>query len=177
MALVEYWFIGQKITQTWTICTSVWNCFVRYDIRWPLFYYLHQISSSLLIVFVQWTQLSEYWTHDTTTCYWFILVFRVFSILEGFFSLSVWNLPHKFNLYLILLSGLVPPIFLELFLELKKKFWCFVIFLEQAQVPKLSKFNLTASWFQLFGKDFETKKQTHFFTIYHMRSKIRWDKN
>ena len=37
--------------------------------RWPLFLYLHQQFTVLLIIFLHWTQLLEYWTHNGITCY------------------------------------------------------------------------------------------------------------
>ena len=44
--------------------------FLCNGIRWPLFYFLHHNLQSLLIIFVHWTQLSGYWTHDTNYMVW-----------------------------------------------------------------------------------------------------------
>ena len=38
-------------------------------ISWLLFLYLHRNSQSLIIIFVHWTQLLEYWSHDTNYTY------------------------------------------------------------------------------------------------------------
>ena len=57
--------------------------------------YLHHNSQSLLIIFVHWTQPSEYWTHDTDYMLFVILVFRVLytSWIKLFFS-------HNFSIIL-----------------------------------------------------------------------------
>ena len=59
------------------------NFFLCNGIRWPLFYYLHHNLQSLLIIFVHWTQLSGYWTHDTNYMVWIILVFFIKTLLFG----------------------------------------------------------------------------------------------
>ena len=52
---------------TWSYFLSPTGIFLCNGIRWPLFYYLHHNSQSLLIIFVHWTQLLGYcncWTDD-----------------------------------------------------------------------------------------------------------------
>ena len=45
------------------LCNGIW---------WPLFSYLHHNSKSLIIIFVHWTQLLEYWSQDTYYMLWII---------------------------------------------------------------------------------------------------------
>ena len=50
----------------WSIyCWGIENIFFMFGIMCPLFSYLHHNSQSLIIIFVYWTQLLEYWSHDT----------------------------------------------------------------------------------------------------------------
>ena len=56
-------------------------------IRWPLFSYLHHNSQSLLIIFVHWTQLSEYWKHETDYMFFVILFLRCYCPCRDFLSI------------------------------------------------------------------------------------------
>ena len=50
-------------------------------IRWPLFSYLHYNSQFLIIIFVHWTQLLEYWIHVTNYTLWIILSLKLINYL------------------------------------------------------------------------------------------------
>ena len=62
--------------------------FLCNGIRWPLFLYLHQQFTVLIIIFVYWTQLLEYWTHDTNYMFLNYLIFYGIFVLVGIFSPS-----------------------------------------------------------------------------------------
>ena len=46
-----------------TFFINVTESFLCNGIMWPLFSYVHHNSQSLLIIFLYWTQLLEYWTY------------------------------------------------------------------------------------------------------------------
>ena len=80
---------------------NIWiTSFLCYGIWWPLFLYLHQQFTVPIVIFVYWTQLLEYWTHDTDYMLWIYIIFRVFLSLWGFslhhsiLDLSCLNFVH-----------------------------------------------------------------------------------
>ena len=92
--------------------------FLFNGIRWPLFLYSHQQFTVLIIIFVQWTQLLKYWTHDTNYMLWSILVFRfvivlcrepssVFNKAPSHFSLC-WTRVNFINLFAPYAKQFVP---------------------------------------------------------------------
>ena len=59
-----------------------WYIFIF--LRWPLFCYLHHNSQFLIITFVHWPQLSEYWRVSINGYFWPRLPFNQFEVrLKG----------------------------------------------------------------------------------------------
>ena len=59
-------------------------------------FYLHQQFTVLIIIFVHWTQLLEYWTHNGITCY---ELYYCYCPCRDFLSILLSWTCHVFKLY------------------------------------------------------------------------------